>query len=103
MAYVDFLLKLHRSTKRDYVARVVENDKAECAVVAKQYGKDYWDKHRKVFNAIEFQAALDGAIQWGRNEHTFFALTKFLDYGRLGFTEEFVNDVCEFALSKSPK
>ena len=47
MAYVDFVLKLHRSTKREYVARVVEHDKAECATVAKQYGKDYWDGDRK--------------------------------------------------------
>ena len=47
MAYVDFFMELHSSTKRDYVARVVEHDKAECAVVAKQYGKDYWDGDRK--------------------------------------------------------
>ncbi len=47
MAYVDFVLKLHRSTKRDYVQRVVDFDKAECAVVAKQYGADYWDGERQ--------------------------------------------------------
>ncbi len=47
MAYVDFVMKLHLSTKRDYVQRVVEYDKAECAVVAKQYGKDYWDGDRR--------------------------------------------------------
>lgn len=47
MAYVDFLTKLHKSTKRDYVARVVENDKAACAEVAIRYGKDYWDGDRK--------------------------------------------------------
>lgn len=47
MAYVDFVLKLHRSTKRDYVQRVLQHDKAECAIVAKQYGKDYWDGDRK--------------------------------------------------------
>ena len=47
MAYVDFIMKLHKSTKRDYVQRVVENDKAACAEVAIQYGKDYWDGDRK--------------------------------------------------------
>ena len=47
MAYVDFISKLSKATKRDYVQRVVENDKAECAIVAKQYGKDYWDGDRK--------------------------------------------------------
>ncbi len=47
MAYVDFLGKLHTSTKRDYVQRVVEHDKAESAEVAIQYGKDYWDGNRR--------------------------------------------------------
>ena len=47
MAYVDFVLKLHRSTKRNYVQRVIDHDKAECAIVAKQFGKDYWDGDRK--------------------------------------------------------
>lgn len=47
MAYVDFVMKLHQSTKRDYVQRVIEYDKADCAVVAKQYGSDYWDGDRR--------------------------------------------------------
>jgi len=47
MAYVDFIMKLHKSTKRNYLERVVEHDKAECAEVAIQYGKDYWDGDRK--------------------------------------------------------
>ena len=47
MAYVDFYSGLHTSTKRDYIERVVSADKAECAVVAKQYGADYWDGDRK--------------------------------------------------------
>jgi protein-L-isoaspartate(D-aspartate) O-methyltransferase len=46
MAYVDFINKVHRSTKRDYVKRVVEHDKAECAAIACQFGKDYWDGER---------------------------------------------------------
>lgn len=47
MAEIDFLTSLHTGTKRDYVQRVVENDKAECARVAKQWGRDYWDGDRK--------------------------------------------------------
>lgn len=47
MAYIDFIMKLHTSTKRDYVQRVVDYDKAECATVAIQYGADYWDGDRK--------------------------------------------------------
>ncbi|MBO6837981.1 MAG: SAM-dependent methyltransferase, partial [Alphaproteobacteria bacterium] len=44
---IDFVSALHNSTKRDYVQRVVEFDKAECATVAKQFGRDYWDGERQ--------------------------------------------------------
>lgn len=47
MAYIDFISGLHKATKRDYIGRVTSDDKAECAVVAKQYGYDYWDGERK--------------------------------------------------------
>lgn len=47
MAYVDFVMKLHNSTTRDYVARVVSHDKAACAEVAIQYGQEYWDGDRQ--------------------------------------------------------
>ena len=47
MAYLDFVGPLHRSTKRDYIQRVVEFDKAECAAVAKRYGAEYWDGDRR--------------------------------------------------------
>lgn len=47
MAEINFLEKYQKATKRDYVARVVEHDKAECARVAKQWGQDYWDGPRQ--------------------------------------------------------
>jgi SAM-dependent methyltransferase len=47
MAYVDFIGDLHRATKRDYVQRVVEHDKAESAAIASQFGADYWDGDRR--------------------------------------------------------
>ena len=47
MCYIDFVSDLHKSTKRDYVARVISDDKAECSTVAKKYGYDYWDGDRK--------------------------------------------------------
>jgi SAM-dependent methyltransferase len=47
MAYIDFIQQLHSSTKRDYVQRVVDYDKAQCAAVAKQFGADYWDGDRR--------------------------------------------------------
>jgi len=47
MAYIDFIEVVHTSTKRNYLERVVEHDKAECATISKQFGKDYWDGDRR--------------------------------------------------------
>jgi len=47
MAVIDFVGKLHTATRRDYVQRVVEHDKAESALIAKQWGFDYWDGERR--------------------------------------------------------
>lgn len=47
MVEIDFVGKLHTRTKRDYVGRVVEHDKAKCAEIAKQWGRDYWDGERQ--------------------------------------------------------
>ncbi len=44
---IDFLANYQSATKRDYVARVVEHDKAECATVAKRWGEEYWDGPRQ--------------------------------------------------------
>jgi protein-L-isoaspartate(D-aspartate) O-methyltransferase len=46
MPYRDFVSLIHKSTKRNYVERVTETDKAEVAELAIQYGKDYWDGTR---------------------------------------------------------
>ncbi|RMD84393.1 MAG: class I SAM-dependent methyltransferase [Candidatus Dadabacteria bacterium] len=47
MGYVDFLSSIHKSTKRDYLARVTEFPKAEAARLAKKWDYDYWDGDRK--------------------------------------------------------
>lgn len=45
---LDFIRKIHTATRRDYLKeRVLSCDKAACAVVAKKFGKDYWDGDRK--------------------------------------------------------
>lgn len=46
MSNVKFITKVHTSTKRDYLQRVMETDKAERAEIACQFGKDYWDGDR---------------------------------------------------------
>jgi SAM-dependent methyltransferase len=43
---VEIVTPLHKSTKRDYIQRMI-HDKVECIRVAKQYGVDYWDGDRK--------------------------------------------------------
>ncbi len=50
MAYIDFMSVLHRSTSRDYLARVNDSDfpKAKAAALAKQWGYDYWDGDRRI-------------------------------------------------------
>ena len=47
MQEINFLEKYQKSTKRDYVERVVQYNKAECATQAKNWGFDYWDGDRK--------------------------------------------------------
>jgi len=50
MAYIDLMSVIHKSTKRDYLARVNEPDfpKAKAAELAKKWGFDYWDGDRKI-------------------------------------------------------
>ncbi|MDX8413371.1 MAG: methyltransferase domain-containing protein [Mariprofundales bacterium] len=50
MAYIDFLSSVHKSTKRDYLARVndPEYPKARAAELAKQWQYDYWDGDRRI-------------------------------------------------------
>jgi protein-L-isoaspartate(D-aspartate) O-methyltransferase len=50
MAYIDLLSAIHKSTQRDYLARVNDPDfpKAKAAVLSKQWGFDYWDGDRKI-------------------------------------------------------
>ena len=47
MTEINLLQPMHASTKRNYVQRVVEHDKAESAIVARQWGRDYWDGDRR--------------------------------------------------------
>lgn len=50
MAYIDLLSAIHKSTQRDYLARVNDPDfpKAKAAKLAKQWGHDYWDGDRRI-------------------------------------------------------
>ena len=47
---IDFISKLHKATKRDYLARVNDKDypKYKAAKLAKKWGYHYWDGSRKI-------------------------------------------------------
>lgn len=47
MTIINFLEKYQKATQRDYLQRVTEHDKADCARVASQWGEDYWDGDRR--------------------------------------------------------
>jgi len=47
MAYVDFLTTVHTSTRRNYLERVTQHDKAAIAEVSTQFGQEYWDGERQ--------------------------------------------------------
>jgi len=50
MAYLDFLSSVHKSTARDYLARVNDSEypKAKAAELAKKWGYHYWDGDRRI-------------------------------------------------------
>lgn len=50
MALIDFMSRIHNSTRRDYLARVndTEYPKAKAAKLAKQWAFDYWDGDRRI-------------------------------------------------------
>ena len=50
MAETDFMSTVHKSTSRDYLARVndPEYPKARAAELAKKFSKDYWDGDRRI-------------------------------------------------------
>ena len=50
MTYIDFMGVLHKSTQRDYLARVNDKDypKYKAAELAKKFDFDYWDGDRRI-------------------------------------------------------
>jgi SAM-dependent methyltransferase len=47
MNEINFLEQLHKKTKRDYTERIIKFNKVECAEIACNFGKDYWDGERQ--------------------------------------------------------
>ncbi len=82
MAYIDFVSELHKATKRDYIGRVTSDDKAACAVVAKEYGYDYWDGDRKYgYGGYRYDGRWKGVAQKIAEHYQLKAGQKVLDVG----------------------
>ncbi len=47
MKEIQFVNPLHVKSRRDYLDRVNNFNKGDCAVVAKKFGKEYWDGGRQ--------------------------------------------------------
>ena len=45
--FINFIQQAHQATKRNYLARVTEADKAECAIISKKFDFEYFDGDRK--------------------------------------------------------
>lgn len=47
MKETNIISRLHKRTKRNYLARVTETDKPHCIRISRKYGFDYWDGDRQ--------------------------------------------------------
>ena len=45
--HLTFIQQAHQKTPRNYLARVTDADKAECAIVSGKFGQEYFDGDRK--------------------------------------------------------
>ncbi|MDD5262509.1 MAG: class I SAM-dependent methyltransferase [Methylacidiphilales bacterium] len=82
MALVDFVSIIHKSTKRDYLARVNEFPKAEAAKLAKQWAYDYWDGDRKTgYGGMKYDGRWSKVAQAMVNHYKLKPGDKILDIG----------------------
>jgi SAM-dependent methyltransferase len=72
MAYIDFIQKLHGATKRNYLQRVVESDKAAAATISKKFDVEYFDGDRQYGY---------GGYRWMEGRWTQFATDVARHYG----------------------
>lgn len=82
MAEIDFITRVHTSTKRDYLERVVEHDKAECAEVAGRFGEEYWDGDRRYgFGGYHYDGRWNVVAQAMADHYGLQPGTRILDIG----------------------
>lgn len=82
MEYIDFVSEVHKVTNRNYLERVMSNDKAECAKIAKQYGYDYWDGERKYgYGGYKYDGRWRSVAKKIARQYKLCAGQKILDVG----------------------
>ena len=86
MKEVDFMKDLHKSTKRDYLARVNDKEfpKAKASKLAKMYDYDYWDGDRRIcYGGYKY---IPG--RWEK------VAKKFIDFYKLGSNSKILDIGC---------
>ena len=85
MKEIDLMSTLHKSTKRDYLARVNDPEfpKAKAAQLAKKFDYDYWDGDRRIcYGGYKY---IEGRwLDLAKNLYEFYNLepnSKILDIG----------------------
>ena len=85
MAELDFMSVLHKSTPRDYLARVNDPEfpKAKAAELAKKFSEDYWDGDRRIcYGGYRYLEGRWEKVAKAMTEHySLTAKSKILDIG----------------------
>ena len=116
---IDFISKLHKSTKRNYLSRVMDKEypKPLAAKLAKKWGYHYWDGSRKInYGGYKYiPGRWNEAIKKMANHYKIKKNFRILDVGcgkgffLCDFKKMFPNintfgiDVSKYAVKKAPK
>jgi SAM-dependent methyltransferase len=117
--YIDFISSLHKSTKRDYMARVNDKEfpKYRAAKLAKKWGYHYWDGSRKInYGGYKYiEGRWYSVIRKMISHYKLKKDAKILDVGcgKGFFLKDFQNilpdaklfglDISKYAIKRSPK
>ncbi len=116
MKEVNFFLKTHLSTKRDYL-KYMNINKPDCMTVAKKYDKDFFDGERKFgYGGYKYiPNRWDHVIEQIINHYNLNSDSKILDAGagkgyflsdlkkKIKSKNMFGFDISEYAINNSPK
>lgn len=78
---MNFITPLHKRTKRDYLARMVD-DKVHCMLKAKEYEADYWDGDRRYgYGGYKYDGRWKPVAQQFIDHYKLGPTSKILDVG----------------------